>query len=108
MPNLHSRNCSRPRQPLPLPLRRIGYTGLGGPSAMRPSLRSRVLPLRVVPLVALFATALPLSAQSPSGPMTPQPGAPAQQAPPQPKIGVRVTLVNTPVTVRDSKGDMVD
>jgi VWFA-related protein len=40
--------------------------------------------------------------------MTPQPGAPIQQAPPQPKIGVHVTLVNTPVTVRDSKGDMVD
>jgi VWFA-related protein len=75
---------------------------------MRPSLGSRVLPPRIVPLVALLAAALPLAAQSPSGPMTPQPGAPVQQAPPQPKIGVRVTLVNTPVTVRDSKGDMVD
>jgi VWFA-related protein len=75
---------------------------------MRPSLGSRVLAPRIAPLVALLAAALPLSAQSPSGPMTPQPGAPVQQAPPQPKIGVRVTLVNTPVTVRDSKGDMID
>jgi len=75
---------------------------------MRPSLASRFLPPRVVALGALLAGALPLAAQSPSGPMTPQPNAPIQQAPPQPKIGVRVTLVNTPVTVRDSKGDMVD
>jgi VWFA-related protein len=76
---------------------------------MRPSLGSRVLPPRLAPLLAFLAVAaLPLAAQSPSGPMTPQPGAPIQQAPPQPKIGVHVTLVNTPVTVRDSKGDMVD
>jgi VWFA-related protein len=76
---------------------------------MRPSFAARVLPLRALPLVALLASAaLPLAAQSPSGPMSPQPGAAIQQAPPQPKIGVRVTLVNTPVTVRDSKGNMVD
>jgi VWFA-related protein len=75
---------------------------------MRPSLASRFLPPRVVALGGLLAAALPLAAQSPSGPMIPQPNAPIQQAPPQPKIGVRVTLVNTPVTVRDSKGDMVD
>jgi VWFA-related protein len=63
---------------------------------------------RVLFLFALFAAALPMSGQSPSGPVAPQPGVPVQQAPPQPKIGVRVTLVNTPVTVRDAKGQMVD
>ncbi len=73
------------------------------------SLASRILPPRVAPLLAfLAATTLPLAAQSPSGPLPPQPGVSVQQAPLQPKIGVRVALVNTPVTVRDSKGDMVD
>jgi VWFA-related protein len=62
----------------------------------------------VLPVFALLAAALPLSGQSPSGPITPAPGAHVQQAPPQPKIGVRVTLVNTPVTVRDAKGQMVN
>jgi VWFA-related protein len=58
-------------------------------------------------LFGLSAFAFPLAAQSPSGPMTPQPGAAIQQAPAQAKIGVSVTLVNTPVTVRDSKGQMI-
>jgi len=51
----------------------------------------------------------PLWAQSSAGPITPKPGAQVQQAPPesQPKVKVQVTLVNTPVTVRDSKGQMV-
>lgn len=48
-----------------------------------------------------------LRAQSPSGPLAPQPGSPIQQAPQQPKIVSRVALVNTPVTVRDAKGEMV-
>ena len=76
---------------------------------MTPALGSRVLPPRVWPLVALFAAVvLPLRGQSPSGPIAPQAGAQVQQPPPQPKIGVRVALVNTPVTVRDAKGQMVD
>jgi VWFA-related protein len=60
-----------------------------------------------LPLFSVSARALPLAAQSPSGPMTPLPGAAIQQAPKQAKIGVSVALVNTPVTVRDSKGQMV-
>jgi VWFA-related protein len=56
----------------------------------------------------MSASVFPLAAQSPSGPMAPQPGSAVQQAPAQAKIGVRVALVNTPVTVRDSKGQMVD
>lgn len=67
----------------------------------------RPLGSRVWPVFALLAAAWPLSAQSPSGPITPQPGAPVQQPPPPPKIGVRVTLVSTPVTVRDAKGQIV-
>jgi VWFA-related protein len=77
---------------------------------MKPTLRTRVRPSRVA-LLATFLAAVavpPFSAQSPSGPITPQPGAAIQQAPPGPKIGVRVALVNTPVTVRDAKGQMVD
>jgi VWFA-related protein len=50
-----------------------------------------------------------LGAQSPQGPIAPRPGVPVQQAPPeaQTKLVVRVSLVNTPVTVRDAKGEMV-
>lgn len=47
--------------------------------------------------------------QASAGPQTPAPGVPVQQAPNvlQNKIISRVTLVNTPVTVRDSSGHMV-
>jgi VWFA-related protein len=58
----------------------------------------------------LFVSALvgtPLGAQSPEGPIAPRPGVPIQQVLPQTKLVVRVSLVNTPVTVRDAKGDMV-
>jgi VWFA-related protein len=47
--------------------------------------------------------------QSPSGPLPPKPGVEVQQPPKgtQAKVKVQVTLVNTPVTVRDGRGDMV-
>jgi VWFA-related protein len=48
-----------------------------------------------------------VSAQAPTGPITPQPGTPVQQAPAGSKIVTRVALVNTPVTVRDANGHMV-
>src|SRR6202521_4800983 len=48
-----------------------------------------------------------VSAQAPTGPITPHPGAPVQQAPAQSKIVTRVALVNTPVTVKDASGHMV-
>jgi len=54
----------------------------------------------------LLSAAAPVSAQAPTGPITPQPGAPVQQAPP--KIVTRVALVNTPVTVKDASGHMVN
>jgi VWFA-related protein len=57
--------------------------------------------------LGLSAFALSLAAQSQSGPITPQPGTTVQQSP-KAKIGVSVSLVSTPITVRDSKGQMVD
>ena len=57
---------------------------------------------------AAFPQGASVSAQSPTGPITPQPGTPVQQAPPQSKIVTGVTLVNTPVTVKDGHGRMVD
>jgi VWFA-related protein len=57
--------------------------------------------------IVLALASAPLRAQAPAGPITPQPGTPVQHAPPQAKIAVRVSLVNTPVTVRNAKGEMV-
>jgi VWFA-related protein len=59
-------------------------------------------------LLCVLAEACLLSAQSPTGPISPQPGAPIQQAPPRSKIVRGVTLVNTPVTVKDAKGQLID
>ncbi len=56
---------------------------------------------------ASLACAPSLFAQSTSGPITPQSGAAIQQPPRDAKIGVSVALVNTPVTVRDNKGNMI-
>lgn len=68
---------------------------------------SRALILAVFFATALLAAYNPLThAQNASGPITPQPGAAIQQAPPA-KIGVSVALVNTPITVRDAKGGMI-
>jgi VWFA-related protein len=58
-------------------------------------------------LFGAWMSAFPLAAQSPSGPITPQAGNAIQQPPPQAKIGVSVALVNTPITVRDSRGQMI-
>ena len=44
------------------------------------------------------------SAQAPEGPMAPKPGIVVQQPPPEARLKVRVSLVNTPVTVRDGRG----
>jgi len=43
-------------------------------------------------------------AQAPEGPLAPEPGLPIQHGPP---IKLRTVLVNTPVTVRNEKGQMV-
>ena len=51
-----------------------------------------------------FFGARQLCAQAPEGPMEPTPGVAIQKAP---VIKVQTILVNTPVTVRDAKGEMV-
>jgi VWFA-related protein len=59
-----------------------------------------------VGLLAMAAIATPhASAQAPDGPMIPQPGMPIQKGPAP--IKIRSVLVNTPVTVRNVKGEMV-
>ncbi len=61
-------------------------------------------------LTLLLALAhAPARAQAPSGPIAPKPGAEVQQPPKdtQAKVRVQVALVNTPVTVRDGRGEMV-
>jgi VWFA-related protein len=59
--------------------------------------------------VSLLFLAINARGQSSAGPIVPKPGAEIQQAPKnvQPKLKVRVALVNTPVTVRDGRGEMV-
>jgi VWFA-related protein len=57
--------------------------------------------------LALLAGATPAAAQSPSGPITPQPGKPAPQAPQNQSIQVKVDLVNTPVVATDGSGKLV-
>ena len=69
------------------------------------NLASRFL---LLALIGAMASIWPLAAQSPTGPIAPQPGVAVQQPPAQAKIGVSVALVNTPVTVRDSKGQMIN
>jgi len=68
--------------------------------------RSVVLTLAIL-LASLSARSL--LAQAPEGPMQPQPGTKIQPTSPEAlaKITARVTLVNTPVTVRDSNGAMI-
>src|SRR5712692_7534201 len=46
-------------------------------------------------------------AQAPPGPLPPKPGVPAQQPKVKPEIRVKVDLVNAPVTVTDSSGELV-
>src|SRR5260370_35007890 len=68
---------------------------------------SATLPAVLAGALLLSALSAPVSAQAPTGPIAPQPGTPVQQAPAQTKIVTRVSLVNTPVTVRDASGHMV-
>src|SRR5216117_3100361 len=72
-------------------------------------------------MIRIVATALTLTfllpfagvaarAQSPSGPISPKAGVEVQLPPKdtQAKVKVQVALVNTPVTVRDARGEMVN
>jgi VWFA-related protein len=58
---------------------------------------------------ALLFCAPTVFAQAPEGPMAPHPNSQIQQTPPEvlTKLTARVTLVTTPVTVRDQRGAMI-
>jgi VWFA-related protein len=60
-------------------------------------------------LLGLAAACGQAGAQAPKGPMAPKPGIAVQQPPPEveARLKVRVSLVNTPVTVRDAHGQMI-
>jgi VWFA-related protein len=68
-----------------------------------------MLRLATANLALVFAAlwlAISAYAQAPEGPQTPQPGVPIQQAPEN--IKVRTLLVNTPVTVTNPQGQLVN
>src|SRR5216683_5133752 len=68
----------------------------------------RIAGISIGLLFLLALAGAPALAQAPSGPIPPKPGAEVQQAPKDmPKVRVQVALVNTPVTVRDARGEMV-
>src|ERR1700722_13755704 len=110
--NNHCRNPRGSRQRLPARVRRIENTAGTGPflsviyqgDGMKQTARKSALLV-----VLLLAGAGALRAQAPEGPLAPRPGQPVQQVPQdvQAKLKVRVALVNMPVTVRNSKGEMV-
>src|SRR5437879_13512695 len=70
--------------------------------------RMRIGRAGVLTLLAAFA-AVAGRAQAPSGPIPPKPGVEVQLPPKdtQAKVKVQVALVNTPVTVRDGRDEMV-
>jgi VWFA-related protein len=71
--------------------------------------RTRVCALILAGFAVVAATPL-ARAQSPSGPIAPRPGQPAQKPPQQQldqSIRVRVNLVNAPVVVRNGQGELV-
>src|SRR5712664_2315459 len=68
----------------------------------------RIAGISIALLLVLTLAGILARAQAPSGPIPPKPGVELQQAPKDmPKVRVQVALVNTPVTVRDSRGEMV-
>jgi hypothetical protein len=68
----------------------------------------RIAGTSITLLFVLVLAGVPARAQAPSGPIPPKPGTAIQQAPKDmPTVRVQVALVNTPVTVRDARGDMV-
>jgi len=70
---------------------------------------SATIPIRLACLAALLVSGTSLLAQAPEGPLAPHPGTPIQQTPPEilAKLTARVTLITTPVTVRDPGGAMI-
>jgi VWFA-related protein len=68
----------------------------------------RIAGISITLLFLLALTCGSALAQAPQGPLAPKPGVELQPAPKDmPLVKVRVALVNTPVTVRNSRGEMV-
>src|SRR6266436_171203 len=68
----------------------------------------RIAGISIALLLVLTLAGILARAQAPSGPISPKPGVEVQQAPKDmPKVRVQVALVNTPVTARDARGEMV-
>ena len=70
----------------------------------------RIVSTFVISAFLLALTGVPAGAQAPSGPIAPKPGG-APQLPPsatQSTVKVQVSLVSTPVTVRNAHGQLVD
>ena len=70
----------------------------------------RIVSTFVISAFLLALTGVPAGAQAPSGPIAPKPGG-APQMPPsatQSTVKVQVSLVSTPVTVRNAHGQLVD
>src|ERR1700737_270079 len=80
-------------------------------NASEVTMRGMRVTARALGLVLLGLTSAcgQASAQAPEGPIAPQPGIVVQQPPPEveARLKVRVSLVNTPVTVRDARGQMI-
>jgi hypothetical protein len=68
-----------------------------------------LIQIRLACSTALLFSASTAFAQAPEGPMTPHPNTQIQQTPREvlSKLTARVTLVTTPVTVRDQRGAMI-
>src|SRR6476661_6315075 len=68
-----------------------------------------LIQIRLACSTALLFSASTAFAQAPEGPMTAHPNTQIQQTPPDvlTKLTARVTLVTTPVTVRDQRGAMI-
>lgn len=65
--------------------------------------------LSLLGLILLVSTSAPARPQSTDGPMVPRPGVPIQQAPKRAEttLKAKVVLVNAPVTVRNSRNEIV-
>jgi VWFA-related protein len=69
---------------------------------------TRIAGTSIIFLFLLAIAGLAARGQVPAGPIPPRAGVELQQPPrDMPKLRVQVALVNTPVTVRNSRGDMV-
>ena len=63
--------------------------------------------LLLLTMILLASGSVARAQEAPEGPIVPQPGVPIQTGPAPSTIKLQTILVNTPVTVRDAKGEMI-